>query len=169
MTWSIQEIEEYMRELANDIGLVYDTPIKINRRLTRTLGRVISEPAMFDSYKPLVVEFSKQFLETSTDESVRQTVMHEFAHWAVLVETGQPHGHDAEFKAMCRKIGCDFNKAHTHVERTVSNDKIFKYTVRCNECGNEVHFNRAGKTVKYVHWYNCGRCGCPDLEVIQNW
>lgn len=70
--WTIQEIKSYMQELADSIDLVYNTPVKINGRLTKTLGRVIAESTAFDSYKPEVIEFSKRFLETSTDESVRQ-------------------------------------------------------------------------------------------------
>lgn len=167
MTWTIQEIESYLRELAESIDLVYDTPVKINGRLTKTLGRVISEPAAFDSYKPQVIEFSRQFLETSTDESVRQVIKHEFSHWAVLVETGEVHGHDAIFKAMCRRIGCQADRPQTKVERTVSDDKLFKYIVKCEDCGNEVHYNRAGKVVKQPWAYSCGRCG-GELHVQKN-
>lgn len=168
MTWTVQEIKQYLDELAASIGLIYNTPVKINGRLTKTLGRVIAEPAAFDSYKPEVIEFSKQFLETSTDESVRQIIMHEFCHWAVLVETGEVHGHDAVFKAMCRKIGCEANRPQIKVKRTVSNDKLFKYIVKCKDCNNEIHYNRAGKVVKNPEWYWCSKCG-GDLEVIQNW
>lgn len=168
MTWTVQEIEKYMSELAANIGLEFGTPVKINGRLTRTLGRVTAEPTAFDVYEPRVIEFSKQFLETSTDESVRQTIMHEFAHWAVIIETGETHGHDAVFKAMCRKIGCSADRSRTKVERTVSDDKIFKYTVKCDGCGNEMHYNRAGKVVKHPDLYECGNCG-GSLRVIQNW
>ncbi len=166
--WTIQKIKNYLQELAESIDLVYDTPVKINGRLTKTLGRVIAEPVPFDSYKPQVIEFSRQFLETSTDESVRQVVMHEFAHWAVLVETGEVHGHDIVFKAMCRKIGCQADRPQTKVERIVSDDKLFKYIVKCDECGNEIHYNRAGKVVKHPDWYGCGKCG-GNLRVVQNW
>ena len=169
MIWTIQEIENYMQELATSIDLIFNTPVKINGRLTRTLGRVIAVPAAFDSYEPEKIEFSRQFLETSTDESVRQVIMHEFAHWAVLVETGQPHGHDAVFKAMCRRIGCQADRPQTKVERTVSNDKLFKYIVKCKDCDNEMHYNRAGKVVKHPDLYECGKCGGSSLEVIQNW
>lgn len=167
MTWTIQEIEQYMNELATSVDLVFDTPIKINGRLTRTLGRVIAVPAAFGSYEPEKIEFSRQFLETSTDESAQQIIMHEFAHWAVLVETGQPHGHDAIFKAMCGKIGCQADRPQMHVERIVSDDKIFKYTVKCKDCNNEMHYNRAGKVVKQSWAYKCGNCG-GELEVIKN-
>lgn len=168
MTWTVQEIKQYLNELAASIDLVYNTPVKINGRLTKTLGRVIAEPAAFDSYKPEVIEFSRQLLETSTDESVRQVIMHEFAHWAVLVETGEVHGHDAVFKAMCRKIGCKADRPQTKVERTVGDDKLFKYIVKCKDCDNEMHYNRAGKVVKHPDWYGCGKCG-GQLEVIRNW
>ena len=166
--WTVQEIREYLSELATQVGLVYNTPVKINGRLTKTLGRVIAEPVAFDSYKPQVIEFSRQFLETSTDESVRQVIMHEFCHWAVLVETGQPHGHDAAFKAMCCHIGCNANRPQVKVERTVSDDQLYKYIVKCKDCDNEMHYNRAGKVVKHPDFYGCGKCG-GSLEVIQNW
>lgn len=168
MTWTVQEIEDYLNELAENIHLNFDTPVKINSRLTRTLGRVVAEPWRRGSYKPEKIEFSKQFLETSTDESVRQVIMHEFAHWAVLVETGKVHGHDAIFKAMCRKIGCEADRPQTKVERTVSDDRLFKYTVKCKDCDNKMHYNRAGQTVKHPDWFECGKCG-GTLEVIQNW
>lgn len=168
MTYTIQEIEKYMREVAASIGLTFDTPVKINGRLTKTLGRVVAEPVMFDSYRPEKIEFSKQFLETSTDESVRQVILHEFAHWAVLTKTGEVHHHDAMFKAMCREIGCVMDGPHNKVERTVSDDKLYKYVVKCKDCGNEVHYNRAGKVVQHPDWYGCGKCG-GELEVITNW
>lgn len=166
--WTIQKIEDYLKELGISVGLEYNTPVRINGRLTKTLGRVIAEPTVFDAYKPEIIEFSKQFLETSTDESVRQVVMHEFAHWAVLIETGEIHHHDAVFKAMCRKIGCVADRPTSVVERTVSNDKLFKYIVKCKDCDNEMHYNRAGNVVKHPDWYGCGKCG-GELEVIQNW
>lgn len=167
MTWTVEEIKSYMQELAASVGLEFYTPVKINGRLTKTLGRVIAIP-YFNHYGPECVEFSKQFLETSTDESIKQVIQHEFCHWAVLVETGKVHHHDATFKAMCRKIGCSADQPVTKVERTVSDDKLFKYIVRCKDCGNELHYNRAGKVVKHPDWYGCGKCS-GDLEVVQNW
>lgn len=168
MTWTVQEIKQYLSELAASVDLVYDTPVKINGRLTTTLGRVIAEPVAFDSYKPEVIEFSRKFLETSTDESVRRVIQHEFCHWAVLVETGEVHGHDAIFKAMCHRMGCEADRPQVKVERTVNNDKLFKYIVKCERCNHEMYYNRAGKVVKHPDWYWCGKCG-GDLKVIQNW
>ena len=166
--WTAQEIKQYLSELAASIDLVYNTPVKINGRLTKTLGRVIAEPAAFDSYKPEVIEFSRQFLETSTDDSIHEVVKHELAHWAVLTETGEIHHHDAIFKDMCRRIGCQADRQQAKVERTVSDDKLFKYIVKCKDCDNEMHYNRAGKVVKQPWAYSCGKCG-GQLEVIQNW
>lgn len=168
MTWTIQEIEQYLNELAASIDLKFNTPVKINNRLTKTLGRVIAEPAAFDSYKPEKIEFSKQFLETATDESVRQTIEHEFCHWAVLIETGEVHHHDHVFKAMCRRIGCKANRPVTQVEYTVEKKQLYKYIVKCKGCGNETYYSRAGKVVKHPDWYGCGKCG-GQLGVVQNW
>jgi predicted SprT family Zn-dependent metalloprotease len=166
--WTVQEIQDYLWQLADSIDLIYDTPVRINGRLTRTLGRVIAEPSRFGKYKPEVIEFGRQFLETSTDESVRQIIQHEFCHWAVLIETGEIHHHDMVFKAMCRRVGCKANQPQAKVERTVGDDKLFKYTVKCKDCDNKMHYNRAGETVKHPDWYECGKCG-GKLVVIQNW
>ena len=168
MTWTIQEIKQYMQELAENIDLEFDTPVKINGRLTKTLGRVIAEPVTFDLYKPEIIEFSRQFLETSTDDSIREIIKHEFCHWVVLVETGEIHHHDIVFKDMCRRVGCEADRPQAKIERIVSNDKLFKYTVKCENCDNEIHYNRAGKVVKHPDWYGCGKCG-GKLKVIQNW
>jgi predicted SprT family Zn-dependent metalloprotease len=168
MSYALQEIEQYLNELAANIGLTFNTPVKINGRLTKTLGRVRSNPTPFGMYEPECVEFSKRFLETSTDESVRQVIMHEFAHWAVLIETGEVHGHDTVFKAMCRKIGCQADRPQAKIERIVSEDKVFKYIVKCEDCGSEMYYDRAGKVVKHPDWYECGKCG-GSLKVIQNW
>ena len=165
--WTIQKIESYLQELATNINLIYKTPVRINGRLTKTLGRVMAEPTMFNKYKPEAIEFSKQFLETSTDESVRQVIMHEFCHWAVLTETGEIHHHDSVFKAMCHKVGCDFNRPQSKIERTVNDDQLYKYVVKCKDCDNIMYYNRAGKVVKHPDFYSCGRCG-GELKVIQN-
>lgn len=62
----------------------------MNGRLSRTLGRVI----MGTEWGIAKMEFSKEFLNTSTDG-------HEWAHYYVTKTTGVNHEHDQEFKKVC--------------------------------------------------------------------
>ena len=82
------------------VGDTYDCPIVLNGRLSRTLGRVIMN---MDGgrVKPVKMEFSKEFLNTSTDASIVSVIGHEWAHYYVTKTTGVNHKHDEEFKKAC--------------------------------------------------------------------
>ena len=141
--------------------------VKINKRLTKTLGRCIGV-WHGDLYIPQKIEFSAELLTTSTDKSIIDVIYHECAHALVGLETGEKHGHDAVFKAMCRRIGTDNDGISTKVERTVEDTEIYKYFVYCNQCGQIVSkYRRAGNVVKHPECYHC-KCG-GSLRVVQNY
>lgn len=79
------------------VGDTYDCPIALNGRLSRTLGRVILGTER-GRVIPIKMEFSKEFLNTSTDASI---IGHEWAHYYVTKTTGINHKHDQEFKRAC--------------------------------------------------------------------
>lgn len=166
MSYNLDKVKQEIYNILENQGVDIRPPVKINNRLTKTLARVCYQPGPYLDIDK--VEISQQFLDTSTDESIRQVLLHECCHILVAIETGVVHHHDATFKAMCRRIGCKADRPQTKVERTVSDDKLFKYIVKCKDCDNEMHYNRAGKVVKHPDWYGCGKCG-GELEVIQNW
>lgn len=167
MSWTVQKIEEYCKELGRKVGLEFDCPVKINGRLTKTLGRVISEPYPF-GLKPVSLEISKKLINYATDEDIRTVIKHEFCHWAVCVETQESHDHDKVFKAMCRKVGCAGNTPCVKINYIADEDKIHKYVVKCKDCDNTLYFSRAGKVVKHLEEYMCGKCG-GTLTMTQNW
>lgn len=167
MNWTVQEIEKYCKYLGRTAGLDFDCPVKINGRLTKTLGRVVAEPYPF-GYKPCSLEISRKVIDHATDEDIKAVIAHEFCHWAVLIETQECHHHDAIFKAMCRRIGCENDGTTITVNYDVDEDTLYKYNVRCIECGSTIVFSRAGEVVKKPDEYECGKCG-GALEVIQNW
>ena len=141
--------------------------VKINKRLTRTLGRCIGTRSR-DSYTPNRIEFSAELLATSTDKSIIDVIYHECAHALVGLETGENHGHDAVFKAMCHRIGTNNDGTTTKVERTVEDTEVYKYFVYCNQCGQIAgKYHRAGNVVKYPEHYHC-KCG-GSLHVVQNY
>ena len=142
--------------------------IKINGRLTRTLGRCMYKN-IYEIATPYKIEFSKQFLETSTDDCIESVIAHEACHALVAIETGVAHHHDEYFKEMCRRVGCTNDGRTTQVESTVDDRALYKYFVVCKECGKVVGmFHRAGKIVKNSEHYK-SKCCKGSLLVEKNW
>ena len=167
--WTLKDIENYCNEISAKVNDTFTCPVKLNGRITRTLGRVISHKVN-GMWEPEVLEISKQLLETSSDESVKAVIEHEWCHYYVTKTTGENHGHDATFKAACAKIGCTNDGVSTTVERTVSDSTLYKYQVFCPTCDKFI-CNRRRK----VEWMDrMDECWCPTckgkgLVLIQNW
>lgn len=167
MIMTKDEIVNILTDIFAGQNQEFHLPVVINARLTRTLGRVFSQ-WRGGRYVPTRIEFSKQMLETCDRESVEAVIKHEAAHALVTLETGEDHGHDAVFKAMCARVGTTNDGTTTAVNRTVADKAIFKYTGRCKCCGAIVgQWHRAGQIVKHPDWYHC-KCG-GDIEITQNW
>ena len=164
--WTIEKITEYCKEVCGKVNVEFSIPISINGRLTRTLGRVHST-RVNGSVTPQRMEFSRQFLETSSDESIQQVIKHECAHYLVTATTHESHGHDAVFKQMCAAIGCEADKTSTEVERVV--EIRDKYEVFCPNCGKIGGFSRMCKTIQNIEHCTCRKCNSASLKVVQNW
>lgn len=152
-------------EICKSVGYDFTIPVKINKRLTRTLGRVL-----FYSYSgyvtPESMEFSYKLLETGDTSTIDDVIKHECAHYLVIKETHEDHGHDKVFKEMCARIDCTFNT--TTVEVAAYTPDTYKYIVTCVACGKIVgRYHRAGKVVKFPSHYHCKCSG--HLTVTQNW
>lgn len=163
--WTVEKIIDECTAIASSQGYCFDTPVRINGRLSRTLGRVISTGASGKTLAPIRVEFSKELLETAADDSIIGVIKHEMAHWLVLAETHEDHGHDNVFKAMCRRIGCDSDKAVTKVNRIVDVKETYRYAVYCPDCGVIGRYKIRCKVIKNINECYCTRCGNKFLEV----
>ena len=167
--FTLEMIKDELNKLSNSVGDTFNIPVSINSRLTRTLGRVMQYKQGKKCWSDRM-EFSKQFLETSTDECVKSVIEHEWAHYYTVKRTGESHGHDAEFKATCRMIGCTNDGTKTHVDRTVAEEFLHKYTVYCPHCDKAIGFyDRMCPTLKRIKDCVCTECGCDDLFYTQNW
>ena len=170
--YTLEKVKNEYRKVCCDAGAksVLDVPIVLNGRLTRTLGRVIQEYDFSkDRYVSTKVEFSRQLIETATDKSIHDVIMHEAAHYIVTDRTGEVHGHDAVFKAVCAEIGTSNNQCATKVECTEEAKNLYKYSIYCPHCGKMVGgYSRMCKTIRNIEDYECKTCH-GSLKVIQNW
>jgi predicted SprT family Zn-dependent metalloprotease len=167
--FTLDMIKAELNRLSASVGDEFNIPVSINGRLTRTLGRVIQHIRNGHCTSDRM-EFSKQFLETSTEASIKSVIAHEWAHYYVTKVTGENHGHDEEFKKVCAMVGCKDDKTQTKVERIVSEEKLSKYVVYCPTCGEPIgYFTRMCNTLKNIDSCTCKRCGGGNLYYKQNW
>lgn len=154
-----KDLIKMCQEICAGVGHDFTIPVKINKRLTRTLGRV-SWIRTNGKVVSTLMEISYQLLATATLESIQAIVAHECAHYLVNEETHENHGHDIVFKNMCARIGCTNDGTVCHsLDREVPETQIYKYFVTCEDCGSIVgKYHRAGKVVQYPHLYTC-KCG----------
>lgn len=173
MAYDLERVTAEFREICRKAGAQsgLNVPIRLNGRLTRTLGRVTQQYDDLEGcYVSTLIEFSKQLLETSSDKSIHDVIMHEAAHLIVTDRTGESRGHDAVFKAVCAEISTTNDKPATKVERTVSDTQIYKYSVYCPTCGKNIDgYTRMCKTLRNIGQYKCKNCGKGNLQVITNW
>lgn len=170
---TVEDIKEYCREAFEKASYDFDyfgIEVSINGRLTRTLGRCLyKRDIITNDIIPTKIEISKQLLETSTLDDIISIIYHECCHALVTIETGEKHGHDAVFKAMCKKVGTKNDTCATKVKRTIEEDKIYKYCVFCKKDGFVAGYSKMCPTLKNLSSCICNKCGKSNLYYKQNW
>ena len=167
--WTIERITNLCIDYCKKCGVTFNSPVIINGRLTRTLGRCFYMRTG-ETWKPTKIEISRQLLETSTDESIEAVIAHECAHYVACAVTHENHGHDSTFRFYCEKIGTSNDTAvYEDLQRTKTNEEIYKYTLYCSECGKFVGGRlRASRIIKEP-WDYYTKCCDAELKVVKNW
>ena len=168
---TIEDIRAEYDRLDAILGIdTSEVQLAISRRSVKRLGSC-RYPAP-GSGAPMKITISALVLDD--EAQFRDTVRHEYAHAAVyLLHPGERHGHDAVWKGVCRRIGCaprSLAPAGEDVER--ARRERARYMVRCNGCGAETYYLRAGKIVSlmergYRKRIRCTRCGGNDLFLYE--
>ena len=169
MGYDLNRLRKEFAEVCEKAGVKVTIPVNINGRLTRTLGRVKAVvTAATGECTATQMEFSKQLLETSTDKSIRDVLLHETAHYIAIMRSGEGHGHDSYFKAICAEIGATHDGVFINVDRTV--EVKDKYDVFCDTCNLKVAgYSRMCKTIQRIDKCTCNKCNTSNLRVVQNW
>ena len=160
MSYDIERIRKEVIDVCTKAGFVGSKYliIELNSRLTSTLGRVKHRKSYNGAY-PISIEFSKKFIDTSTDNDIHQVILHECAHAIATFRTGENHGHDNFFKEICAELGTDNDKCK-YKRETPTAAPVYRYKVYCSECGELIaSYKRKGKIIKNIQFYKCGLCG----------
>ena len=97
-------------------------------------------------YRAKTISLSKSLVELNTEESVKNTILHEIAH--ALVGRGQ--GHNNVWKRKAIEIGCDGNRCYSSENTTIVQGK---YQATCPKCNHVHHKHRNPKNRT-----SCGKC-----------
>ena len=167
--WTIARITELCVDYCGRCGVTFNSPVIINARLTRTLGRCFYA-RKGEVWNPTKIEISRQLLETATDESIEAVIAHECAHYIACALTHEHHGHDSTFRFYCNKIGATNGTAvYNDLQRTKANEEIYKYTLYCSKCGKFVGGRSRASRVTKEPWNYYTKCCDSEIKVIQNW
>ena len=163
--WTIDRVKIELNKLCANDGLdAVRIPVKVNSRLSTTLGRV-----KYCNLRPTSIEFSAKLLENGTDNDVINVIKHEYVHYFLMITTRENHGHDRVFKNKCAEIGCTHDKTHNALDNDEPTEKEYKYDIYCDNCGVVAHYARRGKIINNIQYCRCGKCGASGLQVFQNW
>ncbi len=134
--------------------------LRISRRMTQRLGSFRYPGG--DRGPQIAISA----LLLTEDEAFWDTVRHEYAHALLwLRHPRERHGHDEVWKAACREVGCaPKSRAPVSESQRACREERAKYILRCESCGQETSYLRAGKIVNLVQSgrsdrVRCRRCG----------
>lgn len=176
MSYDLTRVQNEFIAVCAKAGVAVTTPIKLNGRLKSTLGRVTERISFEDfNYHPTLVEFSKDLIENATDKSIHDVIYHEAAHYIITERTGEHHGHDALFKAVCAEIGTnnDHTKYKTEWKNDVDKFAHYNYLVYCDNCNTLIGtYVRDCATLRRIR-SNTGECSCAhcrskNLRIVDN-
>ena len=172
---TLKFVRGIIKELDAQTGLDGASLELKRNKTTRQLGCFTYSKTRFmdggSFYSPKSFTFSEVVLDCD-DETIREIVKHEYAHYMALVTYNDSCNHDYRFKEMCRQIGANANEP-TFSNESVKNSLIqkAKYTLTCKQCGHVYTYSRKCQTLELAKagspLVSCS-CGCHEFEFKQN-
>lgn len=150
MKMNQKQVEQYAKDfLWNEYGMSLMIPIKINGRMTRTMGQFRARNGIAKE-----IHISKMLLQYNTLEEIKDTIRHECIHYA-LYELELPwRDRDATFQKHLRMHGCRTNGGKYR-------GKVHVYA--CTNCNNSFTTKRRFNTSKF----NCAKCKANGLTYCE--
>lgn len=163
---TIEEARKRCLEIAEQYGYKLAVPVEANGRLKSTLGRVRYTIRGKKCY-PAKIEFSSDLLKRGGREA-EETIAHEMAHYFVLLDTKENHGHDELWKRWAVKLGAR-PRATVKREETGAEIKPCKYILICSRCGKVAgRYVRKSRAVVHPEKYRSACCRAKIKVMVRN-
>lgn len=139
-----READRFLREA---YGLTLDIPLRVNRRLKRTLGRLVMRGGT-----PWAIELSASLLEYQEWDVVLDVLKHECIHYACFMLKQPYRDGDAHFRQELKRHGVSATGTHRY------KGQVHRY--RCAACDAVMTSLKKYSTDRrgFVKKLRCGRC-----------
>ena len=144
------------RKLRAENKELWSWSLKVNGRLTRSIGRAV--------YTTNTVEMSRGLMNQPNPDYVIDVLRHEAAHAIV----GPGKGHGWEWKARARELGCrdSLGSCASAAISAAMPQKEHKWVVRCLGCFEDVQRTYSKPRRNFASGrYSCVGCGSRDFRV----
>ncbi|MBR7133876.1 MAG: SprT-like domain-containing protein [Clostridia bacterium] len=126
----------------------------VNTRATSRWGccKTIA-PGLFD------ISISAELLaDELDDQKAKNTIIHELLH-----TVDGCHGHKGKWKRLAEKVNSalpqyEVKCSISYAEQGIKPDIQYKYSLRCEACGQMIYRQRETEVIKNPHKYRCGKC-----------
>ncbi|MGL4335419.1 MAG: SprT-like domain-containing protein [Turicibacter sp.] len=134
------------------------------------LGLSYDEAIEYEIYE---IRFSTRLLIHATYDQLKETVIHEYAHFLRVLEDDD-FTHGIKFKEKVIELGGHAVHANYDLDTGKTNPIIMTqqyYFVECERCGTKSRYTIQGKIYKAIQAgggnYQCSVCGCHQLKAYQ--
>ena len=168
-TYLYELVEEVKRDM-DEVWIPYndECPIKLNNRLSRTLGRCRYKRDYLGERYPYVIEIQTLYLEHGIEKEIKSTICHELIHSASDCLFSGHTGNWKRYAEIMEK--CYPNKYIIKRTTTVSNQyanaakekqkvSVYKYEAYCPKCGATWKRKSKCELITNPHRWRCRRCG----------
>ena len=170
MEYTMSMFREDYAECKNQLAklgyeLQDDIPLVFNNRVTKAYGRCFVQRNRYTGNSWVTkIELSTKLFGCSNRDEIKNTVMHECIH-------AIPECHNMGHKGAWKRIANEVNRAYGYdISRTNSREDTeayaefvaqnrSNYTVKCEKCGKEWHYQRMSNCVKNPSGYIHTTCG----------
>lgn len=133
--------------------------IQINPKFRKKLGTCsYNKKSLF-----YTISINENFIKLCPDK-VKNTIMHELIH---SVHGCMNHGPSFKYLASLvnNKFGYNITRTsyYQEYEEYINNTKQYRYKVKCNSCGSEWLYQKAGNVIKNIQ-KNPYSCTCPKCH-----
>lgn len=123
-------------------------PVKINTRLSSTLGRVCSKNDKVER-----IEFAEYLIKGYTDDFIIDVIGHETAHYIMFLIFGTSQKHNSNFKKLCSVFGVNGTATEKEHKKYMKEE----YKKYLEDKGNQYNPKNTMK-IRYVR--ACPETGC---------
>lgn len=151
MNWhnELLQAKAYLRWGQEKLGFTEEVNIFFHTRLTSRGGDA--------NWRKREIRLSPEIWEHGTDETRRQTVLHEFAHIYACIKYGS-RGHDWKWKNVMHSLGIEPKRCHNTITPRIAQKRVTVYCPCQSHTVTKIMYGKIAAAADRGAYYRCRRC-----------